>query len=79
VFWKKKEPQTPTLLKSDEYAELHGKVSKLLVKVDDLDNRLMLVDTIAKSNRARINHIKVDKVLSDEIEKDKKKDDINFL
>lgn len=78
MLWKKKTKPEPTQLKSDEYEELHGKISKILVQVHDLDNRVGLLDGIAKSNRARINHLKVDKVLAEE-ETYKKSDDVVYL
>lgn len=79
MFWKKKEKiENFKPLSSDEYAELYKKISQLLVRVDEMDNRLGLIDSICKSNRARINHLKVDKVIEEE-ERYKKSDDVVYL
>ena len=58
-FWKKK---TLEPLKSDEYEELTKKVVAVVGDIDRMSNSIALLDGIVKSNRARINKIKVEEI-----------------
>jgi hypothetical protein len=82
MFWKKKKPEKENESRDnygdDRYQELYRKVSDMVVKVDDLDHRLSLVDSICKSNRSRINHLKIDKQV-EEAESNLKSDGEVFL
>lgn len=79
MFWKKKKEEPPTKINSNEYGELFAKISKLDVQLADVDNRLGLISSIAKSNRARINHLKREKDFDSDNESNKKDDNVVFL
>ena len=66
MFWQKK---PITEVKSDEFEQLNKKIISMVSDIDIMSNRLEIIDTIVKSNRARISKIKVDGIIS-ESEKD---------
>ena len=74
MFWKKQ--KSP--INSNEYEELHKKLVSMSATIDSLSNSVALLDTVVKSNRARIGKIKVDKLLQ-ESEKDIKDEGIVYL
>jgi len=57
-FWKKKE----TPLNSDEYEKLLRKIVAMVADIDSINNKLAILDGVAKSNRLRVNRIKLQEV-----------------
>jgi hypothetical protein len=52
-------------LNSDEFEQLNKKIVSIISDIDLINNRLALVDSIVKSNRARISKIKVDEIMKE--------------
>lgn len=65
MFWKK----TVSPLNSDEYDQLTKKNIAMASDLLDLNNRFAILDSICKSNRARIGKIKIEEIMA-ESEKD---------
>lgn len=74
MLWKKKNKE----IKSDEFEELNKKIVSIVRDIDIMSNNLSLLDSIVKSNRARINKVKLDKIEA-EAEKDLNDDGVVYL
>lgn len=74
MFWKKKEKSQ---LSSHEFEELTKKVIAIVGDIDRLTNSVTVLDSIVKSNRARICKIKIQEI---EMEGEKSiKDDPKYI
>jgi len=74
MFFRKKKL---TEVNSDEYEKLSKKIVSIVGDIDIMSNNIALLDSIVKSNRARISKIKVDKIMEET--EDNKKDDVKYL
>ena len=65
-------------MKSDEYEDVTKRITRILTDLNNLSNRVEVIHSVVRSNRARINQIKVDKIVN-ESEKDINDDGVVFL
>lgn len=77
MFWKKNNKPSPAM-SSAEFETINKRIAMVTGDINLLEVRLTVVETIAKSNRSRLNRFKIDKELED-IEKDIKEDSEVYL